>query len=229
MDSNAWSKLDCGAAFSLRLTSVRLTSRGQALIEFAFIVPLIFILVANIVNFAGFFFAFIQVGNASRSAGDYTIMGHAAYSGTDASGAAGPTLNAPSDGGTSGGLLVANVLAADLAGLPNKTSVMVRVCELNPSNAAITNATCNVYSNSSGSMAAATCSGNGTPALCSGTNPSPDTSTGEGGNYILTWVDVTYTYSAFIPLGLKFSGLNLQLTLPSSLTLHRQAVYRVLD
>ena len=43
-------------------TSIRLVSgtRGQALIEFALIVPVLFVLLVNAVNFGGFLFAFAQ-------------------------------------------------------------------------------------------------------------------------------------------------------------------------
>jgi Flp pilus assembly protein TadG len=198
---------------------------GQSLVEFALMLPLILILIVNIVNFAGFFYAFIAVGNASRSAGDYTIMGSIAYSGTDAGGASAGTLKAPSDNGSAGAQLVANMLGTDMLSLPNRTSINVRVCELNPSSAAIGNATCNVCNNSAGTGTMSCSSGSGSFT----TNPSPDTTTGEGTNYTLTWVDVSYTYNPFIPVGFTFPGLGFGVTLPSNLVLHRQSIYRVLN
>ena len=201
----------------------RRSSAGQALVELAIMLPLLLILIANVINFAGFFFAFIEIANASRSAGDYTVMGTVAYSGTDASGASGPQLNAPSDSGLSGTQLVANMLATDMKGLPNQSTINVRVCRLNPSNAAIGNATCNACSNSQGSMSCASGSGGFTG------NPSPDTSTGEGASYTLTWVDVSYTYNPFIPATFQFPGLSLGLTLPGNLVMQRRSVYRVLN
>jgi Flp pilus assembly protein TadG len=196
---------------------------GQALIEFAIVVPLLLILIVNIVNFGGLYYAFVEVGNASRTAGDYTIMGSVSYSGSNPSGAAGPTLQAPSDSGLAGAQLVANMLATDMLSLPNRTSILVRVCRDNPSSAPISGATCNVCNNSTGSMSCA--AGSGAFAV----NPSPDTSTGEGSNYTLTWVDVSYTYQPFIPLGFRFPGLGFGVTLPGNLVLHRQSVYRVLN
>ena len=138
---------------------------GQSLVEFALMLPLLLILIVNVVNFAGFFYAFIEVGNASRSAGDYTVMGSIAYSGTDVSGASGPTLKAPSDNGSTGAQVVANLLGTDMLALPNRTSISVRLCELNPSSAAISNATCNVSNNSAGTgtMSCASGSGSFTP------------------------------------------------------------------
>ena len=199
---------------------------GQALVEFAMVLPLLLILIVNIVNFAGFFYAFTEVGNASRSAGDYTIMGSIAYSGTDAGGASGPQLKAPSDNGSAGAQAVANMLGTDMLSLPNRSSIVVRVCELNPSDGSGgATPNCNVCNNSAGTgtMSCSTGSGSFT------TNPSPDTSTGEGATYTLTWVDVSYTYNAFIPVGFTFPGTGFRVTLPNNLVLHRQSIYRVLN
>ncbi len=203
--------------------ALRRNRGGNSLVEFALVLPLLFVLIANIVNFAGFFYAFIAVANASRSAGDYTIMGSIAYSGTDPSGAAGPTLKAPSDNGTTGAQAVANVLGNDMLSLPNGTSINVRLCELNPSSAAITSATCNVCTNGTGSMVCTSGSGSFS------TNPSPDSSTGEGTNQTVTGVDVTTTSNPIVSTGFSIPGLGLGLTLPSNLVLHRQSVYRVLN
>jgi hypothetical protein len=210
---------------TVRRIDQQLKSEGQALVEFALVLPLLLILIVNIVNFAGFFNAFVAVGNASRSAGDYTIMGSIAYSGTDASGNAGPTLTAPSDSGSAGAQLVANMLGTDMLALKNRSTINVRLCRLNPSSAAISNATCNVCNNSAGTGTMSCTSGSGSFT----SNPSPDTSTGEGSNYTLTWVDVSYTYSPFIPIGFTFPGLGFGVTLPSNLVIHRQSVYRVLN
>ena len=195
---------------------------GQALIEFALMLPLLLILIANVINFAGYLYASIEVANASRTAGDYTIMGSIAYSGTDASGASGPTLHAPSDGGTSGAQLVANLLGTDMLSLTNRATINVRLCELPTTG--VTTCTACVNSAGNGTM---TCTGGSNGPFT--TNPSPDTSTGEGSNYTMTWVDVNYTYNPFIPLSFQFAGMGLRLTLPSTLVLHRQSVYRVLD
>jgi TadE-like protein len=191
---------------------------GQSLVEFALMLPLLLILIVNIVNFAGFFYAFIEVANASRSAGDYAIMDHAAYSGTDAGGAALADLTAPN------AQQVANMLGTDMLALPNRTSINVRLCQLEPSDGSGTPASCNVCNNSAGTGTMSCSSGSGSFT----TNPSPDTSTGEGASCTLRWVDVSYTYNAFIPLGFNFPGLGFGVTLPNNLVLHRQSVYRVL-
>ena len=46
---------------------------GQALIEFALILPLIFLLIVNVINFGGMLFAWICVSNASRTGVQYYI------------------------------------------------------------------------------------------------------------------------------------------------------------
>jgi len=57
---------------------------GQALIEFALVLPLLFLLIMNIVNFGAFIFTWITVADAARAGADYMIMG-------------GATLNGPSN------------------------------------------------------------------------------------------------------------------------------------
>lgn len=200
-------------------------SGGQALVEFALVLPLVLILIMNIVNFAGFFNAFISVGNAARSAGDYTIMGKSAWTGSSSTdGSSLGTFTAPSDNGQTGAALVANMISNDMLSLPNRSSITVRVCEMNPSDGSGTT-TCYSCTNGSGTGNMSCASGSGAYT----TNPTADTTTGEGPNYIMTWVDVSYTYNPFIPLGFKFPGLGFGLTLPSNLVIHRQSVYRVLD
>src|SRR5438309_6565028 len=52
------------------------TSRdGQALIEFALVLPLLFLLIVNVVNFGGLFYAVITTSNAARSGAQYMTMG----------------------------------------------------------------------------------------------------------------------------------------------------------
>jgi Flp pilus assembly protein TadG len=49
--------------------------RGQALVEFALMVPLLLLLTLYAVNFGGLFYSWITVANAVRSAGQYAAMG----------------------------------------------------------------------------------------------------------------------------------------------------------
>jgi Flp pilus assembly protein TadG len=55
----------------------RHTSRGQALIELALILPLLLLLIVNVVNFGGLLYAWITVANAARAGAQYSITGGA--------------------------------------------------------------------------------------------------------------------------------------------------------
>src|SRR5947209_23082 len=48
---------------------------GQTLIEFALVLPLLFLLIVNVVNFGGLFYAVITTSNAARSGAQYMTMG----------------------------------------------------------------------------------------------------------------------------------------------------------
>ena len=51
--------------------------RGQALIEMAFTIPLLLLVIANVVNYGGMFYAAITVANAARNASQNFIYGSA--------------------------------------------------------------------------------------------------------------------------------------------------------
>jgi Flp pilus assembly protein TadG len=85
---------------------------GQALMEYILMLPLIFILIVNVINFGGFFFAWITVSNAARAGADYMALGGAS---AGAPGAATPTQ-------------IQNVIKADLASLPNNPSAVINLC-----------------------------------------------------------------------------------------------------
>jgi Flp pilus assembly protein TadG len=53
-------------------------SDGQALVEYAFMVPFLFLLIMNLVNFGGFIYDWVTVSNAARAGAQYAAMG-AAY------------------------------------------------------------------------------------------------------------------------------------------------------
>lgn len=88
---------------------------GQALIEFALIIPLVFILAVNAVNFGGFLFAWITVANAARDGAEYMIMSSASP---------GPPTPATLAQVTS---LVTN----DVISLLNRASIVVAICTNN--------------------------------------------------------------------------------------------------
>lgn len=88
---------------------------GQSLVEYALMVPLLFILIVNLVNFGGLLYSWITVADAARAGAQYAAMG-GAYAGYPSA----PTL-------ASIKALVQNETSA----LPNASSTnpVVTVCE----------------------------------------------------------------------------------------------------
>jgi Flp pilus assembly protein TadG len=86
---------------------------GQSLVEFILVLPVVFLLIVNVVNFGAFFYAWITVSNAARAGADYAILG-----GLSAGSPPTPT-----------GTQVANVITQDVLSLPNRSSVTVNVCQ----------------------------------------------------------------------------------------------------
>jgi Flp pilus assembly protein TadG len=164
-----------------RLLQRLLKNQGQALIEYILVLPLVFVLMVNVVNFGGFFYAFVTVANAARAAADYAILGGASV----ASGHIAAVSASQ----------VSTLITSDIASLPNNPSLSVNICQNN-------NGTIKVLSGTCSSMA----------------------SDPEAANYVLTSIDVTYTYQPLIPL-FSFPGLNIKATLPTT-TIHRRAVMR---
>ena len=174
----------------LQTVSRSAQNRGQAghsLVEFALLIPLLFVLIVNAVNFGGFFYAWITVANAARSGAQYRIMG-------------GATVTSPSPPNST---QVYNVVRQDMSSLPNLGSLAVRVC-----------------TNTAGTIACST-TGTGTFA-----NPPADTRA-EANLYVMSWVDVQYTFQPLIP-AFHFPGLGIHGTLPPTVV-RRQAVMRMLQ
>jgi len=151
-------------------------SRGQALIEYALILPLVFLLIVNLINFGGFFFAWITVANAARAGADYAILGAA-------------SVGAP---GTPSTTQITSLIKEDASSLPNSASLSVSVC-----------------TNKNGTLTGS----------CSSPPSDP-----EATSYVLTSIDVTYTYVPLIS-AFQFPSLNIYATLPPT-TVHRRAVMR---
>src|SRR5512144_2521421 len=86
--------------------------RGQALVEFALLLPLLFLLIVNVVNFGAMLYAFITVANAARTGAQYYTIG-------------GAMVHSPGQPAAS---LVPPVIAQDLASLPNKAGAVIQVC-----------------------------------------------------------------------------------------------------
>jgi Flp pilus assembly protein TadG len=153
---------------------------GQALIEYLLVVPLIFLLIVNVVNFGGLFFAWITVANAARAAGDYAIMG-------------GVSIGYPRQANAA---QITALITQDVSSLPNTSSLVVNICQNN----------------------------NGTITTLSGTCSSVP-SDPETGSFVLTSIDLTYTYQPLLGTGFKFPGLNIYASLPPT-TVHQKALMR---
>jgi Flp pilus assembly protein TadG len=97
-------------------------SRGQSLVEFALILPLLFLLVVNVVNFGAFLFAWITIANAARSGSQYMAMG-------------GATVLAPNPPTAA---QVTGVVTRDVSSLLNRASLQVKVCTNNNGTVACT-------------------------------------------------------------------------------------------
>jgi len=88
------------------------SSSGQSLLEFALLFPMMFLLIANVVNFGGLLYAYITVANAARSGASYMIMGPSSVGS--------PVLPPVSS--------VQAVVNADLSSLPYAGNATVDVC-----------------------------------------------------------------------------------------------------
>jgi Flp pilus assembly protein TadG len=174
----------------------RRSAGGQALIEFALILPLLLILIVNAVNFGGLFFAWITVSNAARDGAQYMSRGSVAW------GSPAPTAPTAAQIST-------NIVANDVAGLPNSASLAVRVCTRTPSGRG-----------SGGTAPTIACT---TPTGSFSTAPSnpPEDASSEAPSFVMAWIDVGYDYQTYIPVYV--------LTLPSTMNIHRQAVMRMLQ
>lgn len=96
------------AAQSLRITG----TEGQSLVEFALVLPLLFLLIINAVNFGGFIYAWITVANAARAGAQFYVLG--AASAASPKQATATTLQ--------------TLITNDVSSLPNSASVVVSAC-----------------------------------------------------------------------------------------------------
>jgi Flp pilus assembly protein TadG len=86
--------------------------KGQALVEFALLVPLVFLLAVNALNFGGFLFAWITVANAARAGAEYMSMSSASP------GAPAPATLAQ----------ITTLVTNDVSSLLNRSSLVVAIC-----------------------------------------------------------------------------------------------------
>jgi len=90
-------------------------TEGQALIEFALILPMVFLLIVNALNFGAFLFAWITVANGARTGVQYMAQGRA-------------TVGTPT-GATAA--QITTLITSDVSSLVNRASLAVRVCKNN--------------------------------------------------------------------------------------------------
>jgi Flp pilus assembly protein TadG len=144
-------------------------SEGQALIEFALVVPLLFLLIFNAVNFGGFLYSWITVSNAARAGGQYAAMG-AAY-------ASYPTAATLND--------IQTLIQNETSSLPgaSATNPAITVCE-NQNGTAVTYPPTNPPT---------ACTSTAPPQ-----DPETITGLTGASTYTTVAIDVTYTYTPFI-------------------------------
>jgi Flp pilus assembly protein TadG len=175
-------------------------TRGQSLIEFALVIPLLFLLVVNVVNFGALFYAWITVSHAARSAAQLLITGpaYAGYGATEGLQAVATPAQiqavltncsaTDSDGNPRP--------AGDLCSLPNRSSITVAVC------------TNNMASGTATPQAPETCLPPNDPVTgATFADPEPATS-------VVATVEVRYRYCPLIPFW-EFPALGIHSTLPS--------------
>jgi Flp pilus assembly protein TadG len=93
------------------------SAKGQALVEFALVLPLLFLLIVNAVNFGAFLFAWITVADGARAGVQYMAQGRA-------------TVGTPLPATAA---QITALITSDMSSLINRTSVAVRVCKNNNS------------------------------------------------------------------------------------------------
>jgi len=89
--------------------------KGQALVEFTLMIPLVFLLAVNAVNVGGFLFAWITVANAARAGAEYMSMSSA-------------SLGAPTRATLA---QITTLVTNDVSSLLNQSSLVVAICTNN--------------------------------------------------------------------------------------------------
>jgi Flp pilus assembly protein TadG len=167
-------------------------AQGQALVEFALMVPLVFLLIVNVVNFGGFLYDVVTVANAARAGAQYAALGVS-------------SVQTPPEATSAQVLSLVQRETSSLANA-SSTNPSVTVCVNNNGTQTVLNS----------SPVAACTTAPTDPEFVTGTVP-----------FTSVAVDVTYTYSPFIPL-FDFPNLSIHATLPTT-TIHRRTIMRVLN
>ncbi len=82
------------------------------MIEFALIIPLVFLLAINALNFGGFIYAWVTVANAARAGAQYMVLS------ADSPGSMTPATSAQ----------ITALVTSDVTSLLNRSSVVVATC-----------------------------------------------------------------------------------------------------
>lgn len=143
------------------------SKRGQALVEFAAVVPILFLLIVLAMNFGGLIDAWITVENATRAAADYAILGGSS---------AGSPVTATASS-------LQSLINADMAALPNLSSSNPKACVRENNNGTYTTLL---------EMPTGACASYSNPPA--DTEP---VSSGSTVTYANIAVDITYTYNSF--------------------------------
>ncbi len=98
------------------------STQGQALVELAVVIPMLFVLILLGLNFGTWLYGWIAVGNAARAAGDYAILG-GAYAGLP------PTASSST---------LQSLITTDLTHLPNVSGSNPKACIKQNNNGAYT-------------------------------------------------------------------------------------------
>jgi len=162
------------------------STEGQALVEFAAVIPLLFLLIVLAMNFGGLIGAWVAVANATRAAADYAILSG------DSAGS--PTLATSST--------LAALITADLASLPTP-STATKEC-VRTYNSSSTPNVSTLLETPSGACGSFSNPPADTELIVSGGSAT----------YSSVAVDITYNYSSFFS-GSTFLGLPLTV-LPSA-------------
>ncbi len=175
--------------------------RGQSMVEFALVVPILMVLLIVIADFGRFFGAMITVEAATRNAAEATANRYlAAPPGPlqDPAPAGDPSYYNPLHG------YAAGVVCAELRGLPNTNyDAATNTC---PDMPAV--AVCIHDAQDPGCGALASPGGLGAPAACSGLTPAPNNSQGSSPGSRARWVEVRtcYHFTAILNLPLFSLG-----------------------
>ncbi len=183
----------------IRRTSSLLShnAHGQSMIETALVMPLLFVMVLNAVNFGYMFYVYLNMAAAPRQAVEYSIQG------THTVQQAPPTSSN-----------VKSLVTDSFSGVPGSSNALTRVCTISNglNNSGTSNQTPACVNYGSGITSFPADSNCPSLTIC----PDPEAPT-----FTLNRVDVQYTVTPLL------TGGPLNLVMPASMTFHRYIYMRV--